>query len=88
MPAPWFALRRRLWDYDRVMRDPVVEEVRRIKEKLAAKFNYDIHAIAEDARARQWDSGHKVVRWDAKRGRFVEVKKPTAMSRKKALVGN
>lgn len=69
------------------MRDPIVEEVRRIKEAQAAKLGFDVRAIAEDARSRQWDSGHKVVRWDAKRGRFVEVKKPAATGRRKALAG-
>jgi len=69
------------------MKDPIVEEVRRIKEAQAAKFGFDVRAIGEDARSRQWDSGHKVVRWDAKRGRFVEVKKPAAPGRRKALAG-
>ncbi|MBE0542603.1 MAG: hypothetical protein IH623_14685 [Verrucomicrobia bacterium] len=64
------------------MKDPIVEQVRRVKERLAAKFNYDIRAIGEDARQRQWDWGGKVVSWDAKRGRFVTVKKPKAARRK------
>ena len=33
--------------------DPIVEEVRRIRNELARKFNYDIHAICQDAMARQ-----------------------------------
>ena len=33
--------------------DPIVEEVRRTKDKLAAKFNYDIDAIFADAMRRQ-----------------------------------
>ena len=33
--------------------DPIVEEVRRIRDELARKFNYDIRAIGEDAMARQ-----------------------------------
>ena len=37
------------------MKDPIVEQVRRVKETQAAKFNYDVRAIAEDARQRQWD---------------------------------
>ena len=58
------------------MKDPIVEQVRRVKETQAAKFGYDVRAIAEDARRRQWDSGQKVVGWDAKRKRTVEVKCP------------
>ena len=58
------------------MKDPIVEQVRRVKETQAAKFGFDVRAIAEDARSRQWDSGQKVVGWDAKRKRTVEVKCP------------
>jgi hypothetical protein len=42
--------------------DPIIEEVRRHRQARAAKFNYDIDAIAEDARKRQRTSGHKVIR--------------------------
>lgn len=42
-------------------KDPIVEEIRSIRDKNAVKFNYDIHAICEDARKRQNESGHKVV---------------------------
>jgi hypothetical protein len=40
--------------------DPIVEEVRRVREKIAAKFNYDIERIADDAEsfARDWPAGH------------------------------
>jgi hypothetical protein len=41
--------------------DPIVEEVRRYREERAAKFGYDLRAIAEDARKRQRESGRKVV---------------------------
>jgi hypothetical protein len=33
--------------------DPIVAEVRRVREQLAAKFNYDVHAIFEDMRKRE-----------------------------------
>jgi len=58
------------------MKDTIVEEIHRFREEYARKFNYDIHAICEDLRSRQWDSGHKVVGWDAKRKRMVEIKRP------------
>jgi len=41
--------------------DPVVAEVRQHRERRAARFNYDIHAIARDARERQKRSGHEIV---------------------------
>lgn len=31
--------------------DPIVEEVRRVRDTLARQFNYDIHAIFADLRA-------------------------------------
>jgi hypothetical protein len=41
--------------------DTIIDEVRAIKERLAAKFNYDVRAIAEDARKRQGKDGHRVI---------------------------
>lgn len=41
--------------------DPVVEEVRRIREQQAAELNYDLKAIFERARRRQKQSKHKTV---------------------------
>ena len=40
--------------------DPV-EEVRRVREANAAKFNYNLRAIIEDARSRQGKDGSTVV---------------------------
>ena len=42
-------------------RDPVVEEVRCIREQQAAELDYDLKAIFERARRRQKDSKHKTV---------------------------
>ena len=42
-------------------RDPIVEEIRKIREEHAARFNYDIDAIVADIRKRQEEGGHKVV---------------------------
>jgi len=33
--------------------DPIVAEVRRVRDELARQFNYDIHAMFEDWRKRQ-----------------------------------
>jgi hypothetical protein len=41
--------------------DPIVEEVRRHRRARAAMFNYDIEAIAEDARKRERAGRHKVI---------------------------
>jgi hypothetical protein len=42
--------------------DPIVEEVRRHRLARAAKFNFDIDAIAEDARKREGADGRKVIK--------------------------
>ncbi|HTB86288.1 MAG TPA: hypothetical protein VK742_21750 [Candidatus Sulfotelmatobacter sp.] len=43
--------------------DPIVEEVRRTRDKLARQFNYDIHTIFADLRARDRaeDPAHPLV---------------------------
>ena len=41
--------------------DPVVEEVRRIREQQAAELDYDLKAIFERARRRQGQSKRKTV---------------------------
>lgn len=41
--------------------DPIIAEVRRVKTELLEKFNYDMAAMARDARARQSKSGHPVI---------------------------
>lgn len=33
--------------------DPIVEEIHRIRQEIAAEFNYDLHALAEEFRRRE-----------------------------------
>jgi hypothetical protein len=40
--------------------DPIIEEIHETRRRIAEKFNYDIAAIAEDARKRQEASGRPV----------------------------
>ena len=42
--------------------DPIVAEVRKIREELSAKFNHDPAAIFADIRARQANAGERLVR--------------------------
>jgi uncharacterized protein (UPF0335 family) len=42
-------------------RDPIVDEVRRVREGEAAKHGFDVKAILAAAKRRQRRSGHKVV---------------------------
>ena len=41
--------------------DPIVEEVHRIREKLAAEYNFDVKAIFADLRKRQIALGGRLV---------------------------
>jgi len=43
------------------MKDPIVEEVRRHRERHAAKFKFDLTKLAADARRRERPSGRQVV---------------------------
>lgn len=44
--------------------DPIVEEVRAIREQLAAQFNFDIRKIVEDAQRRQATSKFRIVSFE------------------------
>ena len=44
--------------------DPIVDEVRAIREQLAAQFNFDIRKIVEDARRRQATSQSRIVSFE------------------------
>ena len=57
-------------------KDEIVEEVRRIREENAAKFNHDIDAIVADARARQLASGRKTVSFPPRKPKAFEKRKP------------
>jgi len=46
-------------DYDKPDDDPVVAEVRRAREELAAEFHFDLHAIFKEMRRRQALEPHK-----------------------------
>lgn len=41
--------------------DEIVEEVRKVRDKHAAKFNYDISAICADIRKKQNESGREII---------------------------
>jgi hypothetical protein len=42
--------------------DPIVAEIRRIREQIAAEFNYDLHAMVKDAQQRDAAGDRLVVR--------------------------
>ena len=48
--------------------DPIVAEVRSVRERLAAQFGFDVHSIFSDLRERQAKLGDRVVRRQRARG--------------------
>ncbi len=45
--------------------DPIVEEVRRVREEYAARFNYDLDAIYRDLKEQEKLSGRTYVSFTA-----------------------
>jgi len=43
------------------MRDPIVEEIRRIRQEHAQKFHLELDAIFEDLKAKERSAGRKTV---------------------------
>jgi hypothetical protein len=43
------------------MNDPIVEEVRQVRDAHAARFNYDLDAIFQDTKEQETKSGRKFV---------------------------
>ena len=48
-------------------RDPIVEEVRAVRETYAKQFDYDIEAIYRDLKKQETDSGRKFISLPPKR---------------------
>ena len=47
--------------------DPIVAEIRRIREEHAARFNYDLWAMYEDLKEQERKSGRKFVSYPPRR---------------------
>lgn len=50
-----------------MIKDPVVEEVRQLRDEYAKQFNYDLEAIYRDLKAQEKKSGRKYVSLPPKR---------------------
>jgi hypothetical protein len=53
--------------------EPIIEEIHRIRDGHAAKFNYDLHAIFEDIQRMERESGRIYVTYPPRRPRSVTV---------------
>ena len=42
-------------------KDLIVEEIRKYRDDYGKKFNYDLHAICQDIKKKQGQSGRRVV---------------------------
>jgi hypothetical protein len=49
-----------------MMKDEIVDEVRKAREELASRANFDLRSMLAAARKRQKKSGHKVVSFASK----------------------
>jgi len=50
-----------------MIRDPIVEEVRKAREEYAKQFNFDLDAMFDDLERRQRESGRETVSFPPKR---------------------
>ncbi|MGH9928233.1 MAG: hypothetical protein ACREA9_03285 [Pyrinomonadaceae bacterium] len=53
--------------------DEIVEQVRRVRDEYAAKFNYDLEAIYKDIKEQEEQNQHKVVSLPPKKPELVAV---------------
>lgn len=60
--------------------DPIVDEVRRIRDAHAAKFNYDLKAIFRDIKEQEKRSGRKYVSFADEGVEPDKVQPPTALA--------
>lgn len=58
-----------------MMRDPIVEEIRRIRQEHAKKFNFDLDAIFEDLKQKERNGGRIVVTREARPAKQVVPRK-------------
>lgn len=56
-------------------KDEIFEEVRKVRDEYAAKFNYDLDAIYEDIKKQEKQSGRKVVSLPPRKPELLEVEK-------------
>ena len=50
-----------------MLEDPIIEELHRVREEIAAEFNYDLSAIVADLRRRQQAENRQVISLPPKR---------------------
>lgn len=51
--------------------DPIVDEVRQVRQAYAARFNYDLEAIYRDLKEQEKRSGRRFVSYARQEGRAI-----------------
>ena len=59
------------------MNDPIVDEVRRVRDEHAARFNYDLDAIFQDIKKREKESGLVFIQGVARQPEPSQALQPT-----------
>lgn len=59
------------------MNDPIVDEVRRVRDAHAARFGYDLDAIFRDIKLQEEKSGHKFISGVSRETVPVQALQPT-----------
>ena len=62
------------------MNDPIVDEVRRVRDEHAARFNYDLDAIFRDIKDQEKTSGRTFVSYPPRRVQPNQALQPTGAS--------
>ena len=62
------------------MTDPIVDEVRRVRDEHAASFNYDLDAIFQDIKEQEKKSGLKFVSYPPRRTAPNKALQPTGVA--------
>ena len=57
--------------------DPIVDEIRRIRQQHTDQFNSDLHAICDDIRRLERESGREYVCYPPRRIQVVSASPPT-----------
>jgi hypothetical protein len=61
-------------------KDPIVEEIHKIRAKMAKEVNYDVHQLIENMRKREKESNAKVVSREGEQLRLNNFRSPAAES--------
>ena len=66
--------------------DPIVKEVRRVREALAAQFEFDLRGLYRALKRKEQQSGREVVAFGPKPAASIEIAESEAISAEKEAV--